>query len=185
MHTNCLAALANMSSRFHSLHLQAAQKIIRLSLVPVCVSVFLCVSVSVCACVCVCMSVCVRACVSVRAFARMYIHFCMCMYVCACVGFSHSLTLSLNVSLMYAFMHVYVCFAHPLTLSLTVSPSHLSCSLFKVLAKKHRKISVKLKELPSAPAENQDCVSFLLATPPLLPTTPPFRLQTCLLWRKC
>ena len=37
LHTNCLAALANMSSRFHSLHLQAAQKIIRLYLVTVCV----------------------------------------------------------------------------------------------------------------------------------------------------
>lgn len=63
LHTNCLAALANMSSRFHSLHLQAAQKIM---------------------------------------------------------------------------------------------------SLFKILAKKHRKISMKLKELPSAPAENQDCATDLL-----------------------
>ena len=141
----------------------------------VCVCLSVCLYVSVCVRACVSISVCV----SVHAFARMYIHVCMCMYVCACVGFSHSLTLSLNVSLMYAFMHVYVCFVHPLTLLFTVSPSHLSCSLFKVLAKKHRKISVKLKELPSAPAENQDCVSFLLATPPLLPTTPPFRLQTC------
>ena len=40
-------------------------------------------------------------------------------------------------------------------------------SLFKILAKKHNKITVKLKELPSAPAENQDFVSVTtpLATP--------------------
>ena len=29
LHTNCLAALANMSAHFHSLHLDAAQKIVK------------------------------------------------------------------------------------------------------------------------------------------------------------
>ena len=116
LHTNCLAALANLSSHFHSLHLDAARKIVKL--------------------------VCLLYCYLTPTQARTYTHTHRHVHT-----HSHARIYTHTHTGMYT--HTNTC-TH--THSHTHTHTHSHTSLFKLLGKRHQKVSERLSSDPHTPS---------------------------------